>query len=139
MNKLQSIDAQKFGQIFVTMNPLEEPAANCVIEEYSYTHPLYNSDVCREVLSFCLNKLISICFCRQLIASQSKLKLLNKDALKGTKTLFCGAWANYGFHEDGLTAGLICGELLGAKCPFPIVDSTHIRALNDTIPFQNHP
>ena len=50
------------------------------------------------------------------------LKPLNKDAVEGTHTLFCGAWASYGFHEDGLTSGLNAANLLGAKCPFPIMD-----------------
>ena len=42
-------------------------------------------------------------------------------------TWFCGAWTNYGFHEDGLTSGLRVAQALGAKSPFPIVDATHIR------------
>jgi uncharacterized protein len=42
-------------------------------------------------------------------------------------TWFCGAWTNFGFHEDGLTAGLRVAAALGARCPFPIADATHIR------------
>ena len=55
MNRLQNIDPAKHGQIFVTMNPLFEPDADKMVEEYSYTHPLYNQevgfahgDVCRD-------------------------------------------------------------------------------------------
>ena len=29
------------------------------------------------------------------------------------RTWFCGAWCGYGFHEDGLSAGLSVGEALG--------------------------
>ena len=51
MNKLQSIDAKKHGEIFVTMNPLVEPAKDKYVEEYAYTHPMYNHDV-RKLRSF---------------------------------------------------------------------------------------
>ena len=42
-------------------------------------------------------------------------------------TWFCGAWTNFGFHEDGLTSGLKVALALGAKSPFEVVDATHIR------------
>lgn len=46
MNRLQTIDSSVYGDIFVTMNPLVEPLAECVQAEYYYTHPLYNQQVC---------------------------------------------------------------------------------------------
>ncbi|MEP1442254.1 MAG: NAD/FAD-binding protein, partial [Hyphomicrobiales bacterium] len=33
-------------------------------------------------------------------------------------TWFCGAWCGYGFHEDGLKAGLDVAEKLGATIPW---------------------
>lgn len=109
MNRLQSIDTGKYGSIFVTMNPLFEPRPELVVAEYSYTHPLYTAG---------------------LIESQRLLKSVNSQAAGGkTNTVFCGAWANYGFHEDGLTSGLNAALLCGAKSPFPVQDSTHRRRL----------
>ena len=71
-----------------------------------------------------------------MIESQQKLRELNRKAPGNTNTLFCGAWANYGFHEDGLTSGLMAAALLGAECPFAIVDSTHSRPLDERNSFK---
>jgi hypothetical protein len=108
MNRLQSIDAKHYGEIFVTMNPLFEPKPELVVAEFAYTHPLYTPE---------------------LIEAQRLLKSVNSQANGKTNTVFCGAWANYGFHEDGLTAGLNAALLCGAQCPFPVQDSTHRRDL----------
>jgi hypothetical protein len=35
--------------------------------------------------------------------------------------VFCGAWTNYGFHEDGLTSGLLAAGSLGAELPFQVM------------------
>jgi predicted NAD/FAD-binding protein len=44
------------------------------------------------------------------IAAQQRM-----PALQGQQhTYFCGAWMGYGFHEDGLKAGLAVAELLKA-------------------------
>ena len=54
MNRLQSLDAAKHGQILVTMNPLWEPAPETVVQEFDYTHPLYNAEVRFDMLVFFL-------------------------------------------------------------------------------------
>ncbi|KAJ3124491.1 hypothetical protein HK098_001102 [Nowakowskiella sp. JEL0407] len=97
MNKLQPyVDEKIFGPVVVTLNPLWEPAKDKILGEYNYTHPLYTSET---------------------IAAQDQLnKIQNKH-----NTTFCGAWTNYGFHEDGITSGLLAATSLGAKCPFTII------------------
>jgi predicted NAD/FAD-binding protein len=38
---------------------------------------------------------------------------------------FAGAWASYGFHEDGLKAGMRVARLLGATIPWTAVLDNH--------------
>ncbi|KAJ3257609.1 hypothetical protein HK103_004381 [Boothiomyces macroporosus] len=97
MNNLQTfIDPEVFGNVIVTMNPTRLPDENKVLGSWNYTHPSYSSET---------------------IKSQDELhKIQNKR-----RTLFAGAWTNYGFHEDGCTSGLLAAAQLGAKCPFEIV------------------
>ncbi|KAL2915262.1 hypothetical protein HK105_205127 [Polyrhizophydium stewartii] len=96
MNRLQPfVRPEVFGQVFVTMNPLREPKADTVLGAWDYDHPLYTPET---------------------IAAQESLnEIQNKHA-----TTFCGAWTNYGFHEDGCTSGLLAAQSLGAACPFPV-------------------
>lgn len=91
MNRLQSIDERH--PLFVTMNPLTEPRADLVVAEFAYEHPLFD---------------------RAAVAAQGRL-----DRIQGRDRLwFCGAWCGYGFHEDGLSAGLRVAEGLGVTAPF---------------------
>ncbi|ORY07715.1 FAD/NAD(P)-binding domain-containing protein [Basidiobolus meristosporus CBS 931.73] len=101
MNLLQSIDTEKYGDVFVTLNPPYEPQPESIIGEYLYEHPTYN---------------------KGLIEAQKEL-----HKIQSTDTSFCGAWTNYGFHEDGLTSGLKVALKLGASPPFQVIDATHIR------------
>ncbi|KAJ3026468.1 UNVERIFIED_CONTAM: hypothetical protein HDU68_005600 [Siphonaria sp. JEL0065] len=96
MDNLQPhIDVEKFGHLFVTMNPLYEPSPDKVIGEWEYTHPLYSPET---------------------IAAQDSLNTIQNKNL----TTFAGAWTNYGFHEDGITSGLLAAVSLGAECPFQV-------------------
>jgi uncharacterized protein len=86
MNKLQNLDPAK--PLFVTMNPLREPAPETVYASFDYEHPLFDTGA---------------------IAAQGELV-----RIQGVRrTWFCGAWAGYGFHEDGLKAGLGVARALG--------------------------
>ncbi|KAI9350122.1 hypothetical protein BDR26DRAFT_833258 [Obelidium mucronatum] len=96
MDNLQPhIDVKKFGHLFVTMNPLYEPNPSKVIGEWEYTHPLYSPET---------------------IAAQDSLNTIQNKNL----ATFAGAWTNYGFHEDGITSGLLAAVSLGATSPFEI-------------------
>lgn len=103
MNILQHIPRGPFGDVLVTLNPLQEPKSDTVQGRYSYSHPVYNADAVR---------------------AQNQLhRIQNKRGIS-----YAGAWTKYGFHEDGFSSGLyVAKEHLGAKLPFEFVDSTYSR------------
>ena len=79
INKLQPIP---FAQpVVVTLNPLRPIAPPHVLGEFDYAHPVFD-----------------------LAALKAQATM---PRLQGQQhTYFCGAWMGYGFHEDGLKAGL---------------------------------
>ena len=85
LNRLQPLPFE--APVIVSLNPVREPAADTVQGEFHYAHPVFDSAA---------------------MAAQARL-----PALQGQRdTWFCGAWAGYGFHEDGLAAGLdVCERL----------------------------
>lgn len=97
MNKLQPF-LPEHQNYFVTLNPLTKPDPQKTLRTINYTHPSYikGSDV-----------------------AQSQIK-----TLQGANNIWlAGAWCGYGFHEDGLTSGLIAAEkLAGIKRPWPIAE-----------------
>lgn len=68
-------------QVFVTLNPVIEPAPQRVIAEIDYAHPIFDQAA---------------------IAAQQRLASIQGQG----GVWFAGAWCRYGFHEDGLSAGL---------------------------------
>lgn len=79
INRLQPLPWQQ--PVVVSLNPLREPAAGKVLAEIDYEHPVFDQAA---------------------IDAQQAL-----PGLQGRRQLwFAGAWAGYGFHEDGLQAGL---------------------------------
>ncbi|HNN44904.1 MAG TPA: FAD-dependent oxidoreductase [Azospira sp.] len=77
----------------VTLNPLREPAAEHVLAEFSYAHPIFDGPA---------------------IAAQRELVEVNgRDGVH-----YCGAWGGYGFHEDGLKSGLAVANALGCFAPW---------------------
>jgi uncharacterized protein len=91
MNRLQNIDAAR--PVFVSLNPRREPRPHLTFAAFDYEHPLFDQTA---------------------IAAQKRL-----DEIQGkANTWFCGAWCGYGFHEDGLKAGLAVAERLGFARPW---------------------
>lgn len=91
INKLQPLPFRQ--PVIVTLNPGDEPRAETIIDRYSYAHPVFDQAG---------------------IAAQARL-----PQLQGRRnTWFCGAWAGYGFHEDGLKAGMAVAADLGAAAPW---------------------
>ncbi len=86
MNRLQSLDPA--SPLFVTLNPVREPAPGTIVGEFDYAHPFFD---------------------RAALAAQERLW-----SLQGRRrTWFCGSYFGFGFHEDALQAGLAVAEQLG--------------------------
>lgn len=91
LNRLQPLPFRT--PVVVTLNPPVAPAPERVIAQFDYAHPVFD---------------------RGAIDAQAAL-----DAIQGRRGLwFCGAWAGYGFHEDGLRAGLAVANALGCYAPW---------------------
>lgn len=86
MNKLQRLNTET--PVFVSLNPLAEPSPGNIVRSFFYDHPVFE---------------------QQSFQAQQQLW-----SLQGQQhTWFCGAYFGYGFHEDGLQAGLAVAEQLG--------------------------
>ena len=91
MNRLQGLDESR--PVFVTLNPPEEPDPRLTFASFDYMHPMFD---------------------RGALSAQKDLDIIQGD----NRTWFCGAWAGYGFHEDGLSSGLAVAERLGGRRPW---------------------
>jgi uncharacterized protein len=88
MQHLQGIDPA--CPLFVTLNPPVTPQADKVFRTFTYAHPQ---------------------FTQAAFSAQKALRGFNGQ----NRIHFAGAWMGYGFHEDGLVAGLDAAEALGAE------------------------
>lgn len=94
INKLQPLPFQQ--PVIVTLNPFMAPAEHHQIQKIEYEHPLFDA---------------------QAIAAQKEIA-----AIQGVnRTWFCGAWAGYGFHEDGLKSALRVVSKMGGAIPWNAV------------------
>ncbi len=85
INRLQPLPWPQ--PVVVSLNPLREPRAETVIQRFDYDHPVFDVGA---------------------IAAQRRLSEIQGQR----RSWFCGAWAGYGFHEDGLSAGMAVAEAL---------------------------
>ncbi len=100
INRLQPLPFRQ--PVIVTLNPGDEPRSASIIDRYTYAHPVFDQSG---------------------IAAQARL-----PRLQGRRnTWFCGAWAGYGFHEDGLKAGMAVAAALGVAAPWQ-APATALRA-----------
>jgi len=104
MNRLQSL--KDAPDLFVTLNPNKEIAADKLIRTEVYDHPLFDGAA---------------------IAAQEQL--WNIQGVR--RTWFCGSYFGHGFHEDGLQSGLAVAEQLGGmRRPWTVADENgriHVR------------
>ncbi len=85
LNRLQPLPWQQ--PVLVSLNPLRAIRPEHVLGQYRYAHPVFD---------------------RAAIAAQQQVQ-----GLQGRRnTYYCGAWMGYGFHEDGLKAGLAVAQQL---------------------------
>jgi predicted NAD/FAD-binding protein len=94
MNSLQGIAIDT--PLFVTLNPALRPRPETVIKREFYEHPVFDCAA---------------------MAAQRELW-----SLQGQSNIwFCGSYFGWGFHEDGLQAGLAVAEQLGGvKRPWTV-------------------
>ena len=91
MNRLQNLPAA--SPAFVSLNPLQPPAADKVFAEMTYDHPIFDAG-----------------------AMQAQQDLLQ---LQGIGRLwFCGSYFGYGFHEDALRSAVTVARSLDAELPW---------------------
>jgi predicted NAD/FAD-binding protein len=101
MNALQSID--KRYPLFVSLNPPRPPAPHLTFQTFTCDHPQFDAAA---------------------LVAQRRLHLI-----QGVRnTWFCGAYAGYGFHEDGLTSGLEVAQRLGASVPWGRIAAPRVFA-----------
>jgi predicted NAD/FAD-binding protein len=91
INRLQPVPFNT--PVMVSLNPQREPAADKIIAEFDYAHPLFDASA---------------------IDAQRQLADLSGQG----GVWFCGAWNGYGFHEDGLKSGLKVANAMGCKAPW---------------------
>lgn len=88
MNRLQGID--RAYPLFLSLNPRCAPDAAMVHAAFDYAHPVLDAGA---------------------FAAQRRI-----GAIQGRGGVwYAGAWLGYGFHEDGLRAGLNAAAALGAR------------------------
>ena len=103
INQLQPLPWKQ--PVLVSLNPIRSIAPETILGSYDYAHPVFD---------------------RAAVAAQRQI-----GALQGVKnTYFCGAWMGYGFHEDGLKAGLdVAQRVRGAPVAAlrPVRDQAHAQ------------
>ena len=88
---LQELQPLPFKQpLFVSLNPLTEPAPSSVLGRFDFAHPVFDLEA---------------------LAAQEALPTIQGQ----NRVWFAGAWAGYGFHEDGLRAGQEAADAILAQ------------------------
>ena len=91
MNRLQQLETEQ--DVFVTLNPVREPARSVTHGEFTYHHPQFD---------------------RNALKAQARLA----DLQGIHRVWFCGSYCGYGFHEDGLQSGFAVAAALGTPAPW---------------------
>jgi predicted NAD/FAD-binding protein len=92
LNRLQPLPFR--SDLFVSLNPLLEPAPDKLLAQIDYSHPIFDAR-----------------------ATDAQKRLPDLQGRRGV--WFAGAWTGYGFHEDGLKSGLAVAEAIRALARRP--------------------
>jgi predicted NAD/FAD-binding protein len=95
MNRLQGLDPSR--PLFVSLNPGVAPDPALTFGVFKCDHPQFDT--------------------ASLAAQRQFGRLQGRGGV-----WYAGAWLGYGFHEDGLTAGLRVAHALGGRTPWRFVD-----------------
>ncbi len=90
INQLQPLPFRQ--PVIVSLNPIVEPRADSIIDQFDYAHPVFDGAA---------------------VDAQTRLQDLQGVA----NTWFAGAWTGYGFHEDGLKSGLAVAQAIVRSVP----------------------
>ncbi len=101
MNNLQRLATSR--NLFVSLNPLDEPRDEAIVAEFDYEHPVFTTAA---------------------LQAQRQLHRIQGRA----HTWYTGAWTGYGFHEDGMRSGVEVAQALGASLPW---DHAPVQASRD--------
>ena len=105
MNRLQRLPTET--DLLVSLNPLEEPLPELVIQEMTYHHPVFDT---------------------RAIEAQGRLPQIQGKA----RLWFTGSYAGYGFHEDALRASVeMVRDGFGILPPWlePVEDATPVAVV----------
>ena len=85
INRLQPLPWQQ--PVLVSLNPARDIDPAKILGSFDYAHPVFDQTA---------------------VAAQGQMYLLQGQQSR----YYCGAWMGYGFHEDGLKAGLAAAQKL---------------------------
>ena len=110
MNRLQKLPNSR--PVFVTLNPVHQPAKDKSFGVYQFDHPMYDGP--------------------SAAARRSIQRMQGRDGL-----FFAGAWLGDGFHEAGLRTGLEAAFALGGQVPWEATTTQRHTPVHD--PFDRTP
>ncbi|WP_299375960.1 FAD-dependent oxidoreductase [uncultured Kiloniella sp.] len=91
MNNLQDIDHD--SPVIITLNPGRQPAGHLIYDMNEFEHPI---------------------FTKEAVDAQEQI-----NTIQGQNNLwFCGAYQQYGFHEDGLASAVRVAQRIGVSIPW---------------------
>jgi predicted NAD/FAD-binding protein len=93
LNRLQPLPFST--PLLLSLNPLVEPRAETVLGRFDTSHPVFDA-----------------------AAVEAQQQLAGLQGRRGV--WFAGAWAGYGFHEDGLKSGLAVAAAIRQQLEPPL-------------------